>query len=69
MKDKNKGFSKANAILMKPKSFITKQERADFEDMTKDLNHANINEENLLKPVTINRVLSHIIKNRTRFNA
>jgi len=49
--------------MMRPKSFITKQEREDFGRMNKDL------QDGTCEPSTVNRVLSHVIKNRTRFNA
>jgi len=65
---KNKGFSKDGAINMRPGVFITKQEKLDYEDLKKDLMTKD-KDKNIISPKTVNNIIAHVIKNRTRFHA
>jgi len=48
---------------MRPKSFITIQERKDYEKLTMDLKNGRVDRS------SINNIISHIIKNRTQYKA
>lgn len=61
--DINKGFTNKEALMMRPKTFITKTERDDFGHLKRDIADGRVGWR------SINKMVSHIIKNRTQFNA
>lgn len=65
---KNKGFSKDGAINMRPGVFVTKQEKLDYEDLKKDLTTRD-KDKNIISAKSVNNIIAHVIKNRTRFHA
>jgi len=50
---------------MRPKTFITKNESKHYEEMDNELRDKT----KKISPTTINRIVSHLIKNRTAFHA
>jgi hypothetical protein len=61
--EKNKGFTNKEALMMRPKTFITKTERDDFGHLKRDIADGKIGWR------SINKIVAHIIKNRTAFSA
>ena len=57
--DENKMKLGKDKIVMRPSAFITSTERDDFGDLKRDISDGKITK------VSINKMVSHIIKNRT----